>query len=57
MKADKAVEQSANLEAKLAAANKKALKARVRSLRGLYSSSPIPNKKELSRIFYENAIS
>jgi hypothetical protein len=37
--------------------NKERLKARLHGLRGLYSDSPIPDKKELSRIFYENSIS
>lgn len=54
---EKCTQQIASLEAKLAVANEDALKTRVRGLRGLYSDSPIPNKKELSRIFYENTIS
>nr|AGS53593.1 hypothetical protein [uncultured bacterium contig00070] len=35
--------------------SKEALKAKARSLQGLYSDSPIPNKKELAKVFYENA--
>ena len=37
--------------------NNERLKAKLHSLRGLYSDSPIPNKKELARIFYENSVS
>ena len=55
---DKIVEQARALEMEdLAVANKEALKIRVRNLRGLYSNSPIPDKKELSKVFYEKAIS